>query len=45
MDTIIIKGGNKLIGEIIISGAKNASLPLMAASLLTEEILELYNIP
>ncbi|PCJ23665.1 MAG: UDP-N-acetylglucosamine 1-carboxyvinyltransferase [Rickettsiales bacterium] len=45
MDSIIIRGGNPLVGEIFISGAKNASLPIMAASLLTEQTLELTNIP
>lgn len=34
MDTLVIKGGKKLKGEVQISGAKNAALPLMAASLL-----------
>ena len=37
MDQIRIRGGRPLKGEIVISGAKNAALPLMAASLLTEE--------
>ena len=45
MDSILIRGGNPLVGEIIISGSKNASLPLMAASLLTDQTLELTNIP
>ena len=45
MDKISIIGGNKLSGNIAISGAKNASLPLMASSLLTEEDLILGNIP
>ena len=45
MDSILIRGGKPLIGEITISGSKNASLPLMAASLLTEQTLELTNIP
>lgn len=45
MDSIVIQGGIPLVGEIIISGSKNASLPLMAASLLTDEVLELTNIP
>jgi UDP-N-acetylglucosamine 1-carboxyvinyltransferase len=38
-------GGNQLNGEIPISGAKNAALPLMIASLLTEEPLVLVNVP
>lgn len=45
MDSILIRGGKPLIGEITISGSKNASLPLMVASLLTEQTLELTNIP
>jgi UDP-N-acetylglucosamine 1-carboxyvinyltransferase len=45
MDRIRIVGGNELRGEIPISGAKNAALPLMIASLLTEEPLILENVP
>lgn len=45
MDRIRIEGGAALDGEIPIGGAKNAALPLMAACLLTEETLELANVP
>ena len=45
MDRIRIVGGEKLNGTIPISGAKNATLPLMIASLLTEEKLVLENVP
>ncbi len=45
MDRIHIVGGNQLNGEIPISGAKNAALPLMIASLLSEEPLVLENVP
>jgi len=45
MDRIKITGGNQLHGEIQIGGAKNAALPLMAASLLTHESLTLENLP
>ncbi|HEV3372435.1 MAG TPA: UDP-N-acetylglucosamine 1-carboxyvinyltransferase, partial [Xanthobacteraceae bacterium] len=45
MDRIRIKGGRELHGTIPISGAKNATLPLMIASLLTEETLILDNVP
>ncbi len=45
MDRIRIVGGQALNGVIQISGAKNAALPLMIASLLTEETLTLENIP
>jgi UDP-N-acetylglucosamine 1-carboxyvinyltransferase len=45
MDRICIKGGVPLEGVIPIGGAKNAALPLMAASLLTPETLTLSNVP
>ena len=45
MDRIRIVGGNALHGTIPISGAKNAALPLMIASLLTDETLTLDNVP
>jgi UDP-N-acetylglucosamine 1-carboxyvinyltransferase len=45
MDRIRIVGGRRLNGTIPISGAKNAALPLMIASLLTEETLILDNVP
>lgn len=45
MDRIRIVGGNTLNGTIPISGAKNAALPLMIASLLTPETLTLKNVP
>ena len=45
MDRIRLIGGNELNGEIQISGAKNAALPLMIASLLTDEPLVLQNVP
>jgi UDP-N-acetylglucosamine 1-carboxyvinyltransferase len=45
MDRIRIRGGRPLKGEIPISGAKNAALKLMAASLLTAEPLTLTNVP
>ena len=45
MDRIKIEGGNSLNGEIPISGAKNAALPLMIASLLTADRLTLKNVP
>jgi UDP-N-acetylglucosamine 1-carboxyvinyltransferase len=45
MDRIRITGGRPLKGSIAISGAKNATLPLMIASLLTEETLILDNVP
>ncbi len=45
MDRIRITGGKALNGRIEISGAKNAALPLMTASLLTDETLTLKNLP
>ena len=45
MDRIRIVGGQRLNGVIPISGAKNATLPLMIASLLTEDTLILDNVP
>jgi UDP-N-acetylglucosamine 1-carboxyvinyltransferase len=45
MDRILIRGGNRLSGRIHISGAKNAALTLMPCALLTDEILELRNLP
>ena len=45
MDSIRIRGGKPLYGKIEISGAKNAALPLMVASLLTNETLTLSNLP
>jgi UDP-N-acetylglucosamine 1-carboxyvinyltransferase len=45
MDKIRITGGHRLNGAIAISGAKNAALPLMIASLLTDETVTLANVP
>ena len=45
MDSIWIRGGNKLHGEIPISGAKNAALTLLPCALLTEDKLTLSNLP
>lgn len=45
MDKLRIEGGRPLIGEIAVAGAKNAALPIMAASLLTADELALTNVP
>src|SRR5579872_1236236 len=45
MDRIRIRGGKPLSGQIVIVGAKNAALPLMAAGLLTDARLTLTNVP
>jgi UDP-N-acetylglucosamine 1-carboxyvinyltransferase len=45
MSCYIIKGGKKLEGEIDISGSKNASLPILAGSILNRGTVKLYNVP
>lgn len=45
MDQFVIHGGNRLKGEVALSGAKNASLPVLAASLLSEEECVLSDVP
>ncbi len=45
MDKLLIQGGHRLQGEVRISGAKNAALPLMCASLLSTDTLRLENVP
>lgn len=45
MSKYIIKGGKKLEGEVSISGSKNASLPIIAASILNQGKTILYNVP
>ena len=45
MDKLLIQGGNRLSGEITISGAKNAALPILCAGLLTSDQLDLSNVP
>lgn len=45
MDKLIINGGSPLKGEVIISGAKNAALPIMAASLLARDNVTISNVP
>jgi UDP-N-acetylglucosamine 1-carboxyvinyltransferase len=45
LDRIRIRGGRPLAGEIVIGGAKNAALPLMAAGMLTDQRLTLTNVP
>ena len=44
MQKLIIKGNRELLGKIIISGSKNATLPILAASILANEV-KLKNIP
>jgi UDP-N-acetylglucosamine 1-carboxyvinyltransferase len=45
MDKFVIQGGKPLMGEVFISGAKNAALPILSAALLTAEPLHLSNVP
>ncbi len=45
MDKIIIEGGRRLEGTVTISGAKNAALPILAASLLTDSTCRFTNVP
>ena len=45
MDKLVINGGEPLTGEIRISGAKNAALPILAAALLADEPVTVGNLP
>jgi UDP-N-acetylglucosamine 1-carboxyvinyltransferase len=45
MDKLLITGGRRLTGEVTISGAKNAALPILCASLLTADTITLTNVP
>ena len=45
MDKLVIHGGKPLFGEVIISGAKNAALPIMAATLLASDNVTISNVP
>ena len=45
MDKLLIEGGAPLVGEVAVSGAKNAALPILCASLLCADTLRLGNVP
>jgi len=45
MEQYVIKGGNPLYGEVEIGGAKNAALPILAASIMTDETVTIENLP
>jgi UDP-N-acetylglucosamine 1-carboxyvinyltransferase len=45
LDSFVIEGGHPLAGEIVVAGNKNAALPLLAATLLTNEPVTLENVP
>ena len=41
----VLKGGNPLVGEVVISGAKNAALGILAAAVMTDETVTIENLP
>lgn len=45
MDKLLIEGGQRLMGEIAVSGAKNAALPILCAALLSDEPMTFTNVP
>ena len=45
MEQYIIKGGNPLVGEVEIGGAKNAALAILAAAIMTDETVTIDNLP
>ncbi|MBL8992573.1 MAG: UDP-N-acetylglucosamine 1-carboxyvinyltransferase, partial [Spirochaetia bacterium] len=45
MNKYVVEGGKKLQGDVVISGSKNAALPILAATLLTDEEVILKNVP
>ena len=45
MEQYIIKGGNPLVGEVVIGGAKNAALPVLAAAVMTDGKCMIDNMP
>jgi UDP-N-acetylglucosamine 1-carboxyvinyltransferase len=45
LDKLLIQGGTRLSGQVRISGAKNAALPILAGTLLTKEPVTIRNVP
>ena len=45
MEQYIIKGGNPLVGEVEIGGAKNAALAILATAIMTDETVTIENLP
>ena len=45
MNQYIMKGGNPLVGDVVISGAKNAALGILAAAIMTDEDVIVENLP
>ena len=45
MEQYVIKGGNPLVGEVEIGGAKNAALGIVAAAIMADEVVVIENLP
>lgn len=45
MEQYVIKGGNPLVGEVEIGGAKNAALAILSAAIMTDETILIENLP
>ena len=45
MEQYVIKGGNPLVGEVEIGGAKNAALAIISAAVMTDETVTIENVP
>ena len=45
MNQYIMKGGSPLVGDVVISGAKNAALGILAASIMTDDDVIIENLP
>ena len=45
MEQYVIKGGNPLVGEVEIGGAKNAALAILSAAVMTDETVTIENLP
>ena len=45
MEQYVIKGGNPLVGDVEIGGAKNAALAILAAAIMTDETVTIDNLP
>ena len=45
MEQYVIKGGNPLVGEVEIAGAKNAALAILSAAIMTDETILIENLP
>ena len=45
MEQYVIKGGNPLVGEVDIAGAKNAALAILSAAIMTDETILIENLP